>query len=175
MIKMLGESCEWANVSSALHRHHVFFLADHIGDNSCQWNMLEEQTALATCFSLSLLCYFFFKMVDTLGHLGSLWIIHLKPCLPQTASLATEQQWSLRLGQDQMLVTQSCLTVCDPMDCSPSGISVHGILQARILEWGAISFSGGSSQPRDRNWVSCIARAGALCSSIWTWTGQNIC
>ena len=43
---------------------------------------------------------------------------------------------------------QSCLTFCDPMDCSPPGSSVHGILQARILEWVAISFSRGSSQPR---------------------------
>ena len=44
-------------------------------------------------------------------------------------------------------VAQSCLTLCDPMDCSPAGSSVHGILQARILEWVAISFSRGSSQP----------------------------
>ena len=47
-------------------------------------------------------------------------------------------------------VTQSCPTLCDPVDCSPPGSSVHGILQARILEWVAISFSLGSSQPRDR-------------------------
>ena len=40
---------------------------------------------------------------------------------------------------------QSCLTVCDPMDCSPRGCSVFGILQARILEWVAIPFSRGSS------------------------------
>ena len=46
-------------------------------------------------------------------------------------------------------VTQSCPTLCDPMDCSPSGSSVCGILQARILEWVVISFSRGSSQPRD--------------------------
>ena len=56
-----------------------------------------------------------------------------------------------------MLVTQSCPTLCDPMDCSPSGSSVHGILQARILEWIGIPFSRGSSQPRDRTQVSCIA------------------
>ena len=41
------------------------------------------------------------------------------------------------------LVTQSCPTLCDPMDCSPPGSSVHGILQARKLEWVAISFSNG--------------------------------
>ena len=39
------------------------------------------------------------------------------------------------------LVTQLCLTLCDPMDCSPPGSSVHGIFQARVLEWGAIAFS----------------------------------
>ena len=48
-------------------------------------------------------------------------------------------------------------TLCDPMDCSPPGSSVHGILQARILEWVAIPFSRGSSTPRDQTQVSCIA------------------
>ena len=54
------------------------------------------------------------------------------------------------------IVTQLCLTLYDPMDCSPPGSSVHGILQARILECVAISFSRGSSQPRDRARVSYI-------------------
>ena len=53
--------------------------------------------------------------------------------------------------------TQSCLTLCDPLDCSPPGSSVHGILQARILEWAAIPFSSRSPLPRDWNWLSCIA------------------
>ena len=44
---------------------------------------------------------------------------------------------------------QSCPTFCEPMDCTPPGSSVHGILQARMLEWVAISFSRGSSLPRD--------------------------
>ena len=57
----------------------------------------------------------------------------------------------------KVLVTQSCLTLCDPMDCSPPGSSVYGILQARILEWVAILFSRVSSQPRDQNQVSCVA------------------
>ena len=46
--------------------------------------------------------------------------------------------------------TQSCLTLCDPMDCGPLGSSVHAISQARMLEWVAISYSRGSSQPRDK-------------------------
>ena len=53
-------------------------------------------------------------------------------------------------------VAQSCPTLCDPGDCSLPGSSVHGILQARILEWVAISFSRGSSQPRDGSRVSHI-------------------
>ena len=56
-------------------------------------------------------------------------------------------------------VTQSCPTLCDPVDSSPPGSSVHGILQARILEWVAISFSRGSSQPG-----SPALQAGALSS-----------
>ena len=54
-------------------------------------------------------------------------------------------------------VSQSCPTLCDPMDCSPPGSSIHGILQARILEWVAISFSRGSSRTRDQTQVSRIA------------------
>ena len=56
---------------------------------------------------------------------------------------------------------QSCLILCNPVDCSPPGFSVHGILQARILEWVAMPSSRGSSQPRDRTYVSymsCIGR-----------------
>ena len=54
-------------------------------------------------------------------------------------------------------VAQSCPTLCDPVNWGSPGSSVLGILQARILEWVAISFSRGSSQPRDRTQVSCIA------------------
>ena len=56
------------------------------------------------------------------------------------------------------LVAQSFLALCDPMDCSLLGSSVHGILQARILEWVAMPSSRGFSQPRDRICVSCHGR-----------------
>ena len=56
-----------------------------------------------------------------------------------------------------MLVAQLCSTLCDPMDYSSPGSSVHGILQARILEWVAMPFSRGSIQPRDGTQVSHIA------------------
>ena len=61
-------------------------------------------------------------------------------------------------------VAQSCLTICNPMYCSLPGSSVHGILQARILEWVAISFSRGSSQPTDWTQVSRIVDR---CFTIW--------
>ena len=61
-----------------------------------------------------------------------------------------------RVSSVVLLVAQSCLTLCDRMDCSPPGSSVHGILQARILEWVAISFCRGSSRSRDLTPVSCI-------------------
>ena len=54
--------------------------------------------------------------------------------------------------KEKVKVAQSCLTLCNPMD-----YRVHGILQARILEWVAFPFSRGSSQPRDWTQVSCIA------------------
>ena len=52
---------------------------------------------------------------------------------------------------------QSCPALCYPMDCSPPGSSVHGILQARILEWVAMSFSRGSYWPRARTHISCVS------------------
>ena len=60
------------------------------------------------------------------------------------------------LSESESEVVQSCLTLCDPMDCSPPGSSVHGISQERVLEWVAISFSRGSSQLRDQTQVSRI-------------------
>ena len=54
-------------------------------------------------------------------------------------------------------VTQPCLTLCDPLDCSPPGSSVHGILQARILGWVAIPVSRGTSWPKNQTQVPFIA------------------
>ena len=54
------------------------------------------------------------------------------------------------------LVTQLCPTLCNPLDCSLPGSSVHGILQARILEWVAVPASRGSFQPKVRTQISCI-------------------
>ena len=58
-------------------------------------------------------------------------------------------------------IAQSCPTLCDPMNCSPPGSSVHGVFLARILEWVVISYPRGSSRPRDQThifWVSCFGK-----------------
>ena len=59
------------------------------------------------------------------------------------------------IGRHTSQTHKSCLILCDSMYCSPPGSSVHGIFQAKILEWVAISFSRGSSSPRDWTCVSC--------------------
>ena len=67
------------------------------------------------------------------------------------------------------LVTQACLNLCDPMDCSPLGFSVHGILQVRIWKWVAISFSRECSWPRDWTPVSCIGR-----QILYYWASREV-
>ena len=72
-------------------------------------------------------------------------------------------------------VLQSCPTLCKPMDCSQPGSSVHGIFQARIREWVAVSSSRGSSRPRDQTWVSkvsCTIRW-ALSHCVTQWSSNQ--
>ena len=90
------------------------------------------------------------------------------PCLPHSL-LGTSSPYLLEAEVQRpvtlpflhschlVLVPQSCLPLCDPMNCSLPGSSVHGTLQVRILEWVAISLFRGSFQPRDRICVSCLA------------------
>ena len=82
---------------------------------------------------------------------GDLPYLGIEPRSPalQADALPSELQ-----GKSESEVTQLCLTLYDFMDCSLPGSSVHGIFQARILEWVAISFSRGSSQPRNQTQVS---------------------
>ena len=80
-----------------------------------------------------------------------LWIFAMSSCL--TISKGTKRVSFLNIminsGKVKVLVAQLCLALYDPMDYSPLGSSVHGLLQARILEWDAISSSRGLSQPRE--------------------------
>ena len=67
-------------------------------------------------------------------------------------------------------VAQSCLTLCNPMDCSLAGSPIHGIVQARVLEWVASSFPRGSSRPRDWTWISSIV---GRCFIVWATRDGN--
>ena len=84
------------------------------------------------------------------------WVIHNFELL--FTQIVGFRHWERECGflKVKVLIAQSCPTLCDPMDCSSPGSSVHGILQARILEWVAISFSRGTSGPKDQTWVSWI-------------------
>ena len=72
-------------------------------------------------------------------------------------------------------VAQWCLTLWSPKDCSPPGSSAHGIFQARILKWGAISYLMGSSRPRDRTCVSSVSYIGRwVFATSSTWEALHI-
>ena len=91
------------------------------------------------------------------------WIVSLLPLTPlswEEKSRPTKIKWRVKViqlvgGAVLCLVTQSYLTLCDPMDCSLPGSSIHGISQARILEWVAISSSRGSSQKSNPGLPHC--------------------
>ena len=109
--------------------------------------------------------------------MSALWVVHdersfillLWLSLREAGKQNPAALWHPRRGKDTGLVSQFHLsermcvpaqsypTFCDPIDCSPPGSSVHGILQARILEWVAMPSSRGSSPPRDWNFVSCVS------------------
>ena len=76
------------------------------------------------------------------------------------------------VSESESEVTQSCPTLCDPMDCSPLGSSVRGVLQARMLEWVAISFSRESSRPRD--WTQ-VSRISGRCFNLWATKEVVVC
>ena len=89
--------------------------------------------------------------------LNCLWILyHLSHKASPITTFESERRKFSRLVM--------CPTLCDPMDCSLPGSSIHGIFQAKVLEWVAISFSRGSSWPRDQTRVSHIV---GRCSTIW--------
>ena len=105
------------------------------------------------------------------------------------SSCLTEMSWELKQIPSVEwvvggLVPRPCLTLCDTMGCSPPGSSVHGILQARILEWVTVSSSRGSSRPRDWthvSYISCIRQVGSLPSEppgkpdLWHHLAENRC
>ena len=108
-----------------------------------------------------LFCLGFHLLVELEPALGALFCILLRGRAGATFTLCfcRPSTWCTTL---HVVRAKSCPTLCSPVDCSPPGSSVHGILQARILEWVAISCSRGSSRPRDGTRVSYVP-----CSGRW--------
>ena len=116
----------------------------------CYWDRLGPRTLCCSAWtwtnvSLSNQLQRNYKGLKSL-YWGKLWTIRYKKTKNPIASSEVVA----------VLVSQSCLTLCDPVDCSPPGSSAHGILQARVLEWVAMPSSRRCSQPRDQTRVSCI-------------------
>ena len=101
---------------------------------------MHTQPRFEICWAKKIMAIIFLSLLSRTAELSLL-------CTQNVTFYAQCRKWKS--------VTQSYPTLCDPMDCSLPGSSVHEILQARILEWVAISFCRGSSQPRDWSWVSC--------------------
>ena len=81
---------------------------------------------------------------------SAFFIVQLSHPYMTTGKMIASTRWTfVDKVKSESEVAQSYPTLCDPMDCSLPGFSLHGILQARVLEWVAISFSRGSSRPRD--------------------------
>ena len=79
------------------------------------------------------------------------------PVLSTSTDMTLIQVPTITFLKNEVKMSLSCVQLCNPMDGSLPGYSVHEILQARILEWVAIPFSRESSKPMDQTWVSCIA------------------
>ena len=107
------------------------------------------------------------KMVG--WHLGLDWTCVCSPCGHKESDMTDWPNWRKEENQGSNpcsavnyvigseSVSHSVVSDCDPVDCSSTGFPVHGILQARILEWVAIPYSRGSSWPRDRTWFTYIS------------------
>ena len=115
------------------------------------------------------ICTYFFQVTVWVKHCISHWLKHVTWSSP--ASLWKGVIKGVGIGCRCCLVTKSCLILWDPMDCCLQDSSVHGIFQASILEWVAISSSRGSSQPRDWThspaWQADSLPLSHLGSMIW--------
>ena len=157
----------------------IFWVGYIIKEESLQISKLNIWVYILLFWELSFIFFFFFTVpgntmdnwhiyntahLISLGHRHLLFKKFLDSQLPLQKGLKSIRIKRLFVVYDLRSFTLkvkvkslSCVQLCDPVDCSPPGSSGHGRLQARILEWVAISFSRGSSWPRDQTQVYCIA------------------
>ena len=113
------------------------------------WRKTKERTRGDTKFAS-------FVLPESLSYSPETTTIYCQSAIPQ---------YKINVKVKESEVAQSCPTLCDPMDCSLPGSSAHGIFKARVLEWGVVSFSRGSSQPRDQTQVSRVVGRCFCCLS----------
>ena len=132
--------------------------ARELGGRVPDFSLKCSQFSLSLSLSLSLWRIFppRGRIIRAWAYTTSFWPQYLYIMRGKRKTLLNLKSVSL-VFTDLLCVCVSCLTLCNLVDCSPLGSSIHGIFQSRILEWAAISFSRGSSQPRDQIHVSCIS------------------
>ena len=141
---------------------------EHGGDGSLPWNTGEDLQTLRECSMWPLLTWKWATMLlqapktQPRGWTGDQTCVYLP--FKDQVHIYDPGEYSFTVLKvvkcTCLLVAQSCPTLCNCMDCSLPGSSVHGILQARILEWVAIPFSRGSFWPRNQTHLSCIVYLG---------------
>ena len=139
-------------MTERLHFHFPFSCIGEGNGNPLQCSYLENPRDGGACWAA---VYGVAQSRTRLKWLSSYFLPILICCFPILQVVAIFQ---IRVVLSQCVCAQSCLTLCNPLDCSPLSSSVHGILQARLLKWGAIAFSRGSSQLRDQSHNSYISR-----------------
>ena len=184
-------------LSNYLISHFPFSAGSSV--SSCERPFLNPGTYLFCKVSVLFLNIQGERTVATVIHKGSLWkTAPMSICGPMSSwwwhadrarflfKLQLCSCWTYRLQQALnnqpsatgravcVLVAQLCPSLCNPMDCSLPGSSVHGILQARILEWFAISFSRGSSGPRNQTHISCVSCITGGVFILWA-IGKLLC
>ena len=147
----------------------------HCGSATSGWLISVSVIGMVVIVPTSQLCWGLNTTEKTLGMVPSStkWSISVRgqqvpsvqansrsPCLSLKDSTRHSDSCAPHLVfcREGCVSAQLCLTLCDPMNCSPPGSFVHGILQARVLEWVAIPSSSGSSPTTDSTHVSCISR-----------------
>ena len=131
----------------------------------CPWNFPGKNTGVDSHFLLQIDMFRWVKLISSkfekcclLNNLRNSSSEESREIFQILIDLLVRKHLGLQMPYSLLYVhTQSCLTLWDPLDYSPPGSTVHGIFQARILEWVAISSSRGSFQPRDRTCGSCAS------------------
>ena len=143
-----ASNLDWRFIS-----HMILYMFQCHSPKSCHPCPL-PQSPKECSIHLCLFCYLSYRVIVII-FLNSIYMRYYTVLVQNGSKVVKQNDFGIRptwvsILAPQVLVTQSCPTLCNPMDCSPPGSFVHGILQVRILEWVAMPFSRRSYQSKDR-------------------------